>query len=289
MVADRNSGPLHAVPNNGPGYDYDGLVEYLKFVKTKFPEKTEASILLEPDTAYDTLVQVMDHVRVFEAGAGRQHGAGGVVPGHFHRRCARTRHRSARYTWGAGGRRSGAGRTPVAPVAAPPAPAPARGGAIMSMSNRALRMAQHHLRNRADATAQPHSTHRHPVGDGGVPAGVLHRGGDHPEHQGCRDSAVDRADLAEAFGGGDGDAHRPIRAGRVHHHGRRYQGGARSAGRAAARGSQATDAGRAGDQRARYCATRDHHHGGQGAAVRGAQARHGHLHRMRTTGASPWR
>ncbi len=70
MVADRNTGPLHAVPNTASGYDYDGLTEYLKFVKTKFPEKTEASILLEPDTAYDTLVQVMDHVRVFEAGEG---------------------------------------------------------------------------------------------------------------------------------------------------------------------------------------------------------------------------
>src|SRR5215472_4239546 len=70
LVADRNSGPLHAVPNTAEGYNYDGLVEYLKFVKTKFPEKTEASILLEPDTAYDTLVQVMDHVRVFEAGEG---------------------------------------------------------------------------------------------------------------------------------------------------------------------------------------------------------------------------
>jgi hypothetical protein len=70
LVADRNSGPLHAVPNTAQGYDYDGLVEYLKFVKTKFPEKTEASVLLEPDTAYDTLVQVMDHVRVFETGEG---------------------------------------------------------------------------------------------------------------------------------------------------------------------------------------------------------------------------
>ncbi|MGN6453322.1 MAG: ExbD/TolR family protein, partial [Steroidobacteraceae bacterium] len=70
MVADRNTGPLHAVPNTSSGYDYDALTEYLKFVKTKFPEKTEASILLEPDTAYDTLVQVMDHVRVFEAGEG---------------------------------------------------------------------------------------------------------------------------------------------------------------------------------------------------------------------------
>jgi biopolymer transport protein ExbD len=70
MVADRNSGPLHAVPNTPQGYDYDGLTAYLKFVKTRFPEKTDASVLLEPDTPYDTLVQVMDRVRVFETGEG---------------------------------------------------------------------------------------------------------------------------------------------------------------------------------------------------------------------------
>jgi biopolymer transport protein ExbD len=70
LVADRNTGPLHAVPNKPGGYDYDGLAEYLKFVKTRFPDKTDASILLEPDTAYDTLVQVMDRVRVFETGEG---------------------------------------------------------------------------------------------------------------------------------------------------------------------------------------------------------------------------
>ena len=70
QVADRNTGPLHTVPNTTAGYDYDGLAEYLKFVKTKFPDKTDASILLEPDTAYDTLVQVMDRVRVFETGEG---------------------------------------------------------------------------------------------------------------------------------------------------------------------------------------------------------------------------
>src|SRR5215467_6852281 len=70
LVADRNTGPLHAVPNTAQGYDYDGLAQYLKFVKTKFPEKTDASILLEPDTPYDALVQVMDHVRVFEMSEG---------------------------------------------------------------------------------------------------------------------------------------------------------------------------------------------------------------------------
>ncbi len=70
QVSDRNSGPLATLPNTATGYDYDGLVEYLKRVKAKFPEKTEATILLETDTPYDTLVQVMDHVRVFETGSG---------------------------------------------------------------------------------------------------------------------------------------------------------------------------------------------------------------------------
>jgi biopolymer transport protein ExbD len=69
-VADRNTGPLKDLPNTPQGYDYDGLTEFLKMVKAKFPQKTDASVLLEKDTPYDTLVQVMDHVRVFEASNG---------------------------------------------------------------------------------------------------------------------------------------------------------------------------------------------------------------------------
>ena len=72
QVADRNTGPLATLPNKADGYDYDGLTEYLKRVKAKFPEKTDATILLESDTPYDTLVQVMDRVRVFETGSGAQ-------------------------------------------------------------------------------------------------------------------------------------------------------------------------------------------------------------------------
>ena len=70
QVADRNSGPLATMPNTAAGYDYDGLTEYLKRIKAKFPEKTDASILLESDTPYDILVQVMDRVRVFETTQG---------------------------------------------------------------------------------------------------------------------------------------------------------------------------------------------------------------------------
>ncbi|MFL6605284.1 MAG: ExbD/TolR family protein [Steroidobacteraceae bacterium] len=70
QVADRNTGPLATLPNTAAGPNYDGLTEYLKRVKAKFPEKTDASILLESDTTYDTVVQVMDHVRVFEVKQG---------------------------------------------------------------------------------------------------------------------------------------------------------------------------------------------------------------------------
>ena len=69
-VDDRNSGPLAEMPNTAQGYDFEGLTTYLKRVKAKFPEKTDATVLLESDIPYDTLVQVMDHVRVFEVGEG---------------------------------------------------------------------------------------------------------------------------------------------------------------------------------------------------------------------------
>jgi len=70
QVADRGTGPLRTLPNTPQGYDLDGLTEYLKFVKSRYPDKTEATILLEPQTPYDTLVQVMDRTRVVEVNAG---------------------------------------------------------------------------------------------------------------------------------------------------------------------------------------------------------------------------
>jgi biopolymer transport protein ExbD len=70
QVADRNSGPLATLQSTAGGYDYEGLTNYLKRVKARFPEKTDASLLFEPDIPYDILVQVMDRVRVFETKQG---------------------------------------------------------------------------------------------------------------------------------------------------------------------------------------------------------------------------
>jgi biopolymer transport protein ExbD len=63
-VGDRNQGLLGIYPNGEDGYDYDALAEKLIELKERYPTKTDASILLEQDIAYDTLVQVMDTVRI---------------------------------------------------------------------------------------------------------------------------------------------------------------------------------------------------------------------------------
>ena len=69
-IADRGTGPLHELPNTAEGYDLAGLTQYLKFVKSRYPDKVDATILLEPQIAYDTMVQVMDRTRVVEVNAG---------------------------------------------------------------------------------------------------------------------------------------------------------------------------------------------------------------------------
>jgi hypothetical protein len=46
------------------GYDLDRLAELLLQVKSRWPDVTAASLLLEPDIEYDALVQIMDTVRV---------------------------------------------------------------------------------------------------------------------------------------------------------------------------------------------------------------------------------
>ena len=65
-VGDRNLGALGIYPNNSDGYDYDALSAKLTDIKKRYPEKTDAAILLEADIPYDTLVQVMDRVRIAE-------------------------------------------------------------------------------------------------------------------------------------------------------------------------------------------------------------------------------
>jgi biopolymer transport protein ExbD len=66
VINDRNSGPLKTLPNTPAGLDLDALSEFMRRVKSQFPQMTDATILPSPATPYDTLVQVMDTVRVYQ-------------------------------------------------------------------------------------------------------------------------------------------------------------------------------------------------------------------------------
>jgi biopolymer transport protein ExbD len=70
VVQDRKSGPLRggAFPRTDPKTPYDlaALSTFLQQIKAQFPDKTEATLLLEPEVPYNDLVQVMDTVRILE-------------------------------------------------------------------------------------------------------------------------------------------------------------------------------------------------------------------------------
>jgi len=62
-VGDRVGGLIQHIANTPDGPDYKSLSALLLQVKAKFPEEKAATILSQPDTTYDTLVQVMDASR----------------------------------------------------------------------------------------------------------------------------------------------------------------------------------------------------------------------------------
>ena len=54
-----------------PG-DLAGLSEFLQEIKAKYPGLTDATLLLEHDIPYDSLVQVMDTMRLVEQHQNKQ-------------------------------------------------------------------------------------------------------------------------------------------------------------------------------------------------------------------------
>jgi biopolymer transport protein ExbD len=62
-VGDRIGGLIQRIPNAGPGHDVHALSALMVQLKARFPDKAEATVLAEPNTPYDALVQVMDAVR----------------------------------------------------------------------------------------------------------------------------------------------------------------------------------------------------------------------------------
>ena len=71
-VGDRIGGLIQSVPNSAAGHDVLALSTLIQQIKTRFPDKLDATVLAEPNTPYDTLVQVMDAVRAGPVAQGKQ-------------------------------------------------------------------------------------------------------------------------------------------------------------------------------------------------------------------------
>jgi len=63
-IGDRNGGLIKRVAATEQGHNLNEISELLQQIKARFPEKLNATLLLEENISYDTLVQVMDSIRV---------------------------------------------------------------------------------------------------------------------------------------------------------------------------------------------------------------------------------
>jgi biopolymer transport protein ExbD len=62
-VGDRIGGLIQRIASTPQGYDLAALATLMQQIKAKYPNTKAASVLAQPSTAYDVLVQVMDAVR----------------------------------------------------------------------------------------------------------------------------------------------------------------------------------------------------------------------------------
>lgn len=65
-VASSKAGILKHLPVKEGEYDFENLSLFLRDVKSRIPDKSEISILLERDTSYQTLVTAMDTARSYK-------------------------------------------------------------------------------------------------------------------------------------------------------------------------------------------------------------------------------
>jgi biopolymer transport protein ExbD len=52
-----------AIPKKGDNYDIELLSKMLVSLKAQYPDKEDATVLMEPDIKYDYLIEIMDAVR----------------------------------------------------------------------------------------------------------------------------------------------------------------------------------------------------------------------------------
>jgi biopolymer transport protein ExbD len=62
----NGQGVIARLTNVNGNYNLKKLSGYLQKIKGNYPDKTDATILIEPDIEYDYMIQVMDTVRMAE-------------------------------------------------------------------------------------------------------------------------------------------------------------------------------------------------------------------------------
>lgn len=62
-VGDRIGGLIQRIVKTESGHDVRALSQLMAQLKERFPEKSDATVLAEPNTSYDVLVQIMDAIR----------------------------------------------------------------------------------------------------------------------------------------------------------------------------------------------------------------------------------
>ncbi|HEB59354.1 MAG TPA: biopolymer transporter ExbD [Gammaproteobacteria bacterium] len=67
LVSYKRGGGIKRIPMKNGKHDYRALSKLLQTVKAAFRKETAATILSEKNTPYDTLIQVMDTVRMYKA------------------------------------------------------------------------------------------------------------------------------------------------------------------------------------------------------------------------------
>jgi biopolymer transport protein ExbD len=74
----NGKGVVAAIPNVDEKYDTEKLSKYLMKIKGNYPDKTDATVLLEEDIEYSVMVLIMDAVRSVEV---MQEGVEPTIPG----------------------------------------------------------------------------------------------------------------------------------------------------------------------------------------------------------------
>jgi len=65
IVSDNKGGLIKRIPKTAQEQNYAVLRETLKMIKSRFPDKTNITILSEADTPYNDMIQVMDSSRSY--------------------------------------------------------------------------------------------------------------------------------------------------------------------------------------------------------------------------------